>query len=158
MQFDQYTKKVFIVILLVFLFSDGVAVAKTTVVSLAEFEWENRIVLVNVSDATGTGSVEALFKLHKDALDERHIVWFMVSSQGQSQNVISNFPGNISNSMLREIKTMLSGTANDNLVLIGKDGGVKSRDNGLNIESIFEQIDQMPMRQYEMQMQKSQKK
>ena len=149
MQVKQYPTKVFIFLWLIFVSSGHVVFAKAMAGSLAEFEWQNRIILVNTSDASGTESVENLFKLHEDALDERHIVWFIVHSEG----VVTNYTGNISTSLLGEIKTILSTTPSNNLMLIGKDGGVKSRENGLSIETIFEQIDQMPMRQYEMKMQ-----
>ena len=149
MQVKQYPTKVFIFLLLVFVSSWHAVFAKAMAGSLAVFEWQNRMILVNTSDVAGKQTVENLFKLHEDALDERHIVWFIVHSEG----VVSNYPGNISTSLLGEIKTILSTTPSNNLVLIGKDGGVKSRGNGLSIETIFEQIDQMPMRQYEMEMQ-----
>ena len=149
MQVKQYPTKVFIFLLLVFVSSWHAVFAKAMAGSLAEFEWQNRMILVNTSDVAGRQTVENLFKLHEDALDERHIVWFIVHSEG----VVSNYPGNISTSLLGEIKAILSTTPSNNLVLIGKDGGVKSRGNGLSIETIFEQIDQMPMRQYEMKMQ-----
>jgi hypothetical protein len=35
--------------------------------------------------------------------------------------------------------------------LIGKDGGIKSQSDYLNLEAIFSEIDAMPMRQLEMQ-------
>ena len=37
------------------------------------------------------------------------------------------------------------------VILIGKDGGIKSRFDRLDLEAIFSDIDAMPMRQYEMQ-------
>lgn len=38
----------------------------------------------------------------------------------------------------------------DRVLLIGKDGGIKSREPSLNLEGIFRRIDAMPMRRQEM--------
>ena len=120
--------------------------SKSALNTLSELEWENRLVLVKVDDSD---VVLALFNKYREAIDERHIIWFV---QNDNQ-LFSNYPGELSESLKEEISryTMESDLAN--MILIGKDGYVKSRNNGLNIESIFEQIDQMPMRRYEMQQQ-----
>ena len=120
--------------------------SKSALNTLSELEWQNRLVLVKIDDSD---AVLALFNKYREAIDERHIIWFV---QNHNQ-LLSNYPGELSNSLKEEIGryTMESDLAN--MILIGKDGYVKSRNNGLNIESIFEQIDQMPMRRYEMQQQ-----
>ena len=114
--------------------------------TISVLEWENRLVLVKieVSDV-----VFALFNKYREAIDERHIIWFV---QNHNQ-LLSNYPGELSKSLKEEISRYTTESDLANMILIGKDGYVKSRNNGLNIESIFEQIDQMPMRRYEMQQQ-----
>ena len=120
--------------------------SKSALNTLSELEWENRLVLVKVDDSD---VVLALFNKYREAIDERHIIWFVQNDN----HLFSNYPGELSESLKEEISryTMESDLAN--MILIGKDGYVKSRNNGLNIETIFEQIDQMPMRRYEMQQQ-----
>ena len=120
--------------------------SKSALNTLSELEWENRLVLVKIDDSD---AVLALFNKYREAIDERHIIWFV---QNNNQ-LLSNYPGELSNSLKEEIGRYTMESDLDNMILIGKDGYVKSRNNGLNIESIFEQIDQMPMRRYEMQQQ-----
>ena len=114
--------------------------------TLSELEWENRLVLVKIDDSD---AVLALFNKYREAIDERHIIWFV---QNHNQ-LLSNYPGELSKSLKEEIGRYTMESDLGNMILIGKDGYVKSRNNDLNIESIFEQIDQMPMRRYEMQQQ-----
>ena len=114
--------------------------------SLGQFKWESRLVLIKTTDIK---RVEELLLTYQQAIEERHMLWFVLSENDMQ----SNYKGIISESLEDEIATVLSQFSKDNLVLVGKDGEVKSWNNGLNIESIFEQIDQMPMRQYEMQLQ-----
>ena len=120
--------------------------SKSALNTLSELEWENRLVLVKVDDSD---VVLALFNKYREAIDERHIIWFV---QNNNQ-LLSNYPGELSKSLKEEIGRYTIESDLGNMILIGKDGYVKSRNNGLNIESIFEQIDQMPMRRYEMQQQ-----
>lgn len=120
--------------------------SKSALKTLSELEWENRLVLVKIDDSD---VVLALFNKYREAIDERHIIWFV---QNNNQ-LLSNYPGKLSDSLKEEIGRYTIESDLGNMILIGKDGYVKSRNNGLNIESIFEQIDQMPMRRYEMQQQ-----
>ena len=114
--------------------------------ALGQFEWENRLVLIKTTDIK---RVKDLFLRYKQAMDERHMLWFVLSDNGMQ----SNYQGAIAESLVNEVDAILSQFSQDNMILIGKDGEVKSWNNGLDIESIFEQIDQMPMRRYEMQLQ-----
>ena len=136
----------FVMILCAFFILSLPVYSKSALNTLSELEWENRLVLVKIDDSD---VVLALFNKYREAIDERHIIWFV---QNNNQ-LLSNYPGELSKSLKEEISRYTTESDLANMILIGKDGYVKSRNNGLNIESIFEQIDQMPMRRYEMQQQ-----
>ena len=138
---------------LVFLFIIGAILifnfpvsAQSKAESLSHFEWENRLVLINTNDIK---RVKELLLTYQQAIEERHILWFVLGNNEMQ----SNYKGIMSESLEEEVSAILSRFSKDNMVLVGKDGEVKSWNNGLDIESIFEQIDQMPMRQYERKLQ-----
>ena len=59
--------------------------------------------------------------------------------------------GPISERDAKQVIRMSNCRADDKYVLIGKDGGVKRRWNGqIDVEDLFQTIDAMPMRQFEM--------
>jgi hypothetical protein len=111
--------------------------------SLSELEWKYRVILVKSNDPR---VIETTFMKFKQAIDDRKIAWFLLDGE----KLHSNLTKSISSNLSREIKDALAYYRNDDMVLIGYDGEIKSSDNILNIAGIFEQIDRMPIRQYEM--------
>jgi hypothetical protein len=64
--------------------------------------------------------------------------------------VVSN-QGVLSSSLESDVKALLEQSRPDERVLlIGKDGGIKSRESSLDLDAIFGRIDGMPMRIREM--------
>ena len=120
--------------------------AQSKAISLSQFEWENRLVLIKTTDLN---RVKDILLTYEQAIDERHMLWFVLSDN----DMYSNYQGTKTEALKKEVAAVISEYSQDNMILIGKDGEVKSSNNGLDIQSIFEQIDQMPMRQYEMQLQ-----
>jgi hypothetical protein len=126
--------------------------------SLAPLRWEKRIVLV-FADKTPdfAAAVETLTSAEKrSAIEERDIVWFAFGPE----SLETNFPGTLAETFGDAVRTRyfppekrgeLDGAVA--VVLIGKDGGVKLRAAGLNLEEIFTLIDGMPMRRAEMRRQ-----
>ena len=111
---------------------------------LSDFRWENRVILIQAD----SGSTEALDMLQqaKPELDARDVAWFVRSGS----DLVSN-QNAVSSSLERDIKDLLEGSRPDERVLlIGKDGGIKSRESSLNLDAIFNRIDAMPMRVREM--------
>jgi len=112
--------------------------------SLSDYQWKKRLILVQASDENA-GKIEML-RSARAGVDDRDVVWFV----NTGSEVVSN-QQSLSNSLESDIKTLLDGVCSDERVLlIGKDGGIKSREARLDVDAIFRRIDAMPMRMREM--------
>ena len=110
---------------------------------LNSLNWQNRLIVVN--NIQNEKQALTIFEKHVDQIDDRHIVWFII----KDNKVLSNYSGKLSESLLTNIQNKYQ-IGQAKVVLIGKDGGVKSQFDFVDLESIFLQIDAMPMRQMEM--------
>jgi len=110
---------------------------------LSSLNWQNRLIVVN--NIQNEKQALTIFEKHVDQIDDRHIVWFII----KDNKVLSNYSGKLSESLLTNIQNKYQ-IGQAKVVLIGKDGGVKSQFDFVDLESIFLQIDAMPMRQMEM--------
>ena len=113
-----------------------------TLNSLADLRWKHRIILVDEATERTASELEA----HHAAIDERHILWFC-EVNGQ---IRTNYQGELEDGFLRRLREEYFERTGFPVLLIGKDGGIKSRDQSLEIEDYLIQIDAMPMRQAEM--------
>ena len=112
--------------------------------SLSDYQWKNRLILVQATDENA-GEIDTL-RSARAAVDDRDIVWFV----NTGADLVSNQEG-VSSSLESEIKALLDQFRSDERVLlIGKDGGMKSREPSLDLDAIFRRIDRMPMRMREM--------
>jgi len=116
-----------------------------TMTGLESLEWKNRIILIR--ENVDCKNTIAHLKQAKAEIDERHIFWFILCKQDQ---LISNFDGEVSSALLSTINKKYFSKSKNNVVLIGKDGGVKYRSPELRLNEINTLIDSMPMRQAEM--------
>ena len=81
-----------------------------------------------------------------DGIDERDIVWFVVTGETVDSNLAE-----MTADMAQSVRDKLTADANGaSVILIGKDGGVKDRSRELDLDDIFSRIDRMPMRRREM--------
>ncbi|NMO73572.1 hypothetical protein BCV02_12455 [Vibrio breoganii] len=105
---------------------------------LSEMKWQYRILLIqdrqDYQQTLTNASAE---------ISDRHLVWFLVSPN----QVISNLADSVPEPLQQDIRQRISDKP---VVLIGKDGGIKMREERLSLPSIFSTIDSMPMRQAEM--------
>ncbi|PMO92331.1 hypothetical protein BCS98_10135 [Vibrio breoganii] len=105
---------------------------------LSEMKWQYRILLIqdrpDYQQTLTNASAE---------IADRHLVWFLVSPN----QVISNLADSVPEPLQQDIRQRISDKP---VVLIGKDGGIKMREERLSLPSIFSTIDSMPMRQAEM--------
>ncbi len=110
--------------------------------NIEDFKWKNRIILVKENDD------KALNQLRDadDEIKERDIIWFIL----KDNKVETNFDGDLSNNFAEYLENEYFKKFDENVFLIGKDGGVKSKDEKLDLKNYFGQIDSMPMRQREM--------
>lgn len=111
---------------------------------LDDYQWKNRLILVQAASENG-GEIETLRSARAE-IDDRDIVWFV----NTGSDVVSNQKA-VSGSLESDIKAVLDESRSyGRVLLIGKDGGIKSRESSLDLDAIFRRIDGMPMRIREM--------
>lgn len=112
--------------------------------NLGDYQWKNRLILVHAVQET-EGAVETLGDAHV-AINDRDIIWFVNTGEG----LVSN-QATVSGGVEQDINELFAKVRpEDRVLLIGKDGGMKSREPGLDLDAIFGRIDAMPMRVREM--------
>ena len=112
--------------------------------NLSDYQWKNRLILVQAAPET-EGAVETLRVAHAE-LDDRDIIWFVNTASG----LVSN-QATVSVGVEHDVSELLAKVrSEDRVLLIGKDGGIKSRESSLDLDAIFRRIDGMPMRIREM--------
>ncbi len=133
--------KFLIAILLTLCFTHSQADTENTLTRVSELIWKNRVILIWTDSPA---FYQNTLKQFSAGMKDRDIVWFIFNGS----KITSNFRGLIAD-------TFVTNTTRDylpgehTLLLIGKDGGIKVRHHQLRPNDLFEIIDQMPMRQYE---------
>ena len=135
-------------IVLVLLFSVRLTHAQPPVNQLETFAWQNRLIIMH--QIKHEGEVLALLKQQQHAIEDRDIVW-MIINQDQ---MTSNHSVKMGEALIQQIQDRYQ-PQNNEVLLVGKDGGLKSRFSGLQLQAIFAEIDRMPMRQAEMRQNQS---
>ncbi|MBR7888822.1 DUF4174 domain-containing protein [Marinomonas sp. A79] len=116
---------------------------------LSGFKWEHRVVLFDHLEST---DIQRLLVTYRNELSDRDILWFILG-EGKVQ---SNYKGEIATDFSTRMRQQYR-IGSHKIILIGKDGGVKSRLEQIDLEAIFTDIDAMPMRRQEMQQQEMQR-
>lgn len=109
------------------------------------FEWTKRIILLKSDKLDSTAVMKRLMRAREEVAD-RHILWFLL----EDDKVTSNYRGAISERFSNQIGSSYFQNPDVNVVLLGKDGGVKYSSSELDLGEIFSRIDAMPMRRFEM--------
>lgn len=112
---------------------------------LEGFQWEKRLILVRAEQAERREIVSRFEDQHV-AIMERDIVWFVF----EGDTVETNYEGSLPGDFAGRIGETDYWKVGDRVLLIGKDGGVKARQEALDLEDLFRRIDSMPMRRAEM--------
>jgi hypothetical protein len=107
-------------------------------------QWKNRIILVN--NLRNQQAVLALFDNNKTEINERDIIWFVLTGD----EAHTNYQGTLSDDFITKTR-MSYQLESGKIMLIGKDGCVKFLLDRMDLEAIFTEIDAMPMRHNEMQ-------
>lgn len=110
---------------------------------LDSLEWKNRVVIVNETNKQDES--RRLLAEQVAEIDDRDIIWFII----KEDLALTNYSGRLSREFVSNMRERL-GPMQGKVILIGKDGGIKSQSDYLDIEAIFSEIDAMPMRQFEM--------
>ncbi len=113
--------------------------------SISELNWNSRIILIQEYEEPE--KVLHALKKYDPEIRDRDIYWFVFLEK----RVESNFNGEIKEKFYKESLDKYFSDTETNVVLIGKDGGVKKKGKDLDLEGIFDLIDTMPMRQMEME-------
>ncbi len=116
---------------------------QTKLNDLTSLQWKNRIVVIN--DVNNPDEVLQLLESKQNEIEERDIVWFILTAE----NTRSNYLGDLADKFSKRLQNQYD-LAQGQVILIGKDGGLKSSFEGINLSAIFFDIDAMPMRQQEM--------
>jgi hypothetical protein len=106
-------------------------------------EWSNRVIVVN--ETKNEDDSLQLLKERVAEIDDRDIIWFII----KDDLAHTNYTGQLSREFVSNMRERF-GAVQGKVILIGKDGGIKSQSDYLNLESIFSEIDAMPMRRLEM--------
>lgn len=140
--------------LLLLAMASGACTAQTEVDDvMGALAWHHRVLLLFAPSREQANYLEQLEILGSDTegLRERNIVvWLIVADQSPSLNgtIQSDLSSNAFRSRYRVPASDYA------VVLVGKDGGVKLRQNApVSLNELFELIDAMPMRQEEMRKQ-----
>ena len=121
------------------------------ITDLDGLRWKYRVILVSAHEPLMSNALANLNELAAE-IEERDIAWFVLGDDG----LHTNFKGKLADALRgrivdRYFTPVPNGTS---VLLIGKDGTLKSRSSGLDLEATFGLIDQMPMRRREMQRQR----
>ena len=119
-----------------------------TMNDINELKWNSRVLVIK-NDKKNNFSLR--INSLKQEFDERDVVLVYVKEQNtfiHNKKMSKKF----TQSLLKMIKNI---DDKQNLILIGKDGKIKKSYSSINeLEKIFSDVDKMPMRMYEMQMEK----
>lgn len=115
--------------------------------NLTSLRWEFRIILVYAESPLAAHAVANLEEFAAD-IDDRDIAWFVIDENGLKSNYRGKLDPDLRSALMGAwFSPVLRTTA---VLLIGKDGRVKSQSEDLDLEEIFDDIDSMPMRRAEM--------
>lgn len=135
----------YIILISIFIFNTFVQAESLPKLSnLDSLEWKNRVVILN--EIKNQDKSLQLLREQEAQIDDRDIIWFSI----KDNLVLSNYKGDLSSEFVSKIREKFSHLQNK-VILIGKDGGIKSQSDYLNLEDIFSEVDSMPMRLFEMQ-------
>jgi len=114
---------------------------------LADYKWKNRIIVASMPDGKEQREAAAGLKQKKAGILDRDLIVIDVTPKRMRTSGTIR----LSRQATEELRERLSIGDAPVFVLIGKDGGVKSRQSSsLNLEKFFALIDTMPMRKEEM--------
>jgi hypothetical protein len=116
---------------------------------LDDYRWKNRIVLVFTESEGSQAYREFIgaWKSAKEGAEERDLLLFQIVGEGTGKGPFGPLQPAEEDDLR---KTFASAGRPFEIVLIGKDGGVKSRSEKAELAELFELIDSMPMRRAEM--------
>jgi len=116
-------------------------------IDLEDLRWKYRVILVSAHEPHTSNALATLNELAAE-IEERDIVWFVLGDD----ELHTNYKGKLIHTLREQIvDRYFTPVPNEtSVLLVGKDGTLKSHSSDLNLEATFGLIDQMPMRREEM--------
>ena len=111
---------------------------------ISELRWQNRIILM-LANQLDEDAGQTLQHHSPDIID-RDIIWFIFDDHSTQTNYPGLLADDFRSNTLARFLNLERG-----VLLLGKDGGLKAVLPSLNLHTLFNAIDAMPMRQYELQ-------
>jgi hypothetical protein len=136
-------------LLLVLLMSSGnqLQASEHGLGSLESLQWKHRVLLVYAQEPSVRTALSNLEAMAPD-IEERDLAWFLFAKNEVHTNHKTGLDPKLHEQLLE--RYFAPAPAENRVILIGKDGGVKSKGPDLDLEALFDLIDQMPMRKAEM--------
>lgn len=130
--------------LLLFLFSLCAQSSEHSMLTdLSSLQWQNRVIVVN--EVADTEAILALFEDNASGTTDRDLIWLVFDES----KTLTNYSGPLAPEL--QANTLETYRIEPGqVILIGKDGGVKSRLDQMDLDALFSDIDAMPMRRREM--------
>lgn len=116
-------------------------------IDLDGLRWKYRVILVSAHEPHTSNALANLNELAAE-IKERDIAWFVLGDD----ELHTNYKGKVIHTLREQIvDRYFTPVPNEtSVLLVGKDGTLKSHSSDLNLEATFGLIDQMPMRREEM--------
>ena len=115
---------------------------------LKDYAWKYRIIAYSINDPQDLAGLEEQARLHEADIFERDIRFIPLN---RTASLNKELQISLSEEEKKNLRKRLKPAEKDTeLILIGKDSGVKARLDLVNLVTFFEAIDQMPMRRAEM--------
>ena len=117
---------------------------------LEDLRWKYRVILVFAREPNMSKALSNLEDF-KAECEERDIAWFVLGNDV----MYTNYDGKLEDRLREHLmdRYFAPVPSNSSVLLIGKDGTLKSRSTDLDLEATFGLIDKMPMRREEMRRQ-----
>jgi len=116
-------------------------------VGLDSLQWKYRVILIFAREPLMSNALTNLNGFEA-AIEERDIAWFVLDDKSLHTNYDGKLDDKLREQLMHRYFTPVpTGTV---VLLIGKDGTLKSRSSDLDLEAVFGLIDRMPMRRREM--------
>ena len=116
-------------------------------IGLEDLRWKYRVILIFAREPYISNALSNLDEF-KAEIEERDITWFVLGNN----TLHTNYKGKLIHTLREQIvdRYLTPVPSETSVLLVGKDGTLKSRSSDLNLEATFGLIDQMPMRREEM--------
>jgi hypothetical protein len=120
-------------------------------VGLNSLQWKYRVILIFAREPLMSNALNNLNEFQAET-EERDIAWFVLDDNSLHTNYDGQLDDKLGEQLMHRYFTPApTGTV---VLLMGKDGTVKSRSSNLDLEVTFGLIDRMPMRREEMRRQR----